>query len=53
MDLPPIGQPPKENGNDYFHASTVAVRVNIGLWLGSVLGLGLGSVLWLGLESRL
>ena len=29
MGLPPIGQPPKENGYDYFYASKAAVRVRV------------------------
>ena len=53
MDLPPIGQPPEENGYDYFQASKAAIRIKTGL--GSVLGLSLrfGSVLLLGLVSGL
>ena len=55
MDLPPIGQPPEENGYGYFHASKAAIRIKMGLGLWSVLGLGLGFplVLRLGLVSGL
>ena len=51
MALPPIGQPPEENGYEYLYASKAAVRIKIRLGFKSVLGLG--SVLRLGLVSEL
>ena len=34
MDLPPIGQPPKENYSDCFYACRAAVRIKVGLAMG-------------------
>ena len=55
MGLPSVGQPPEDNCYDCFYACKAAVRMKMGLWLGSVVGLGLafGLVLRLGLVSGL